>query len=126
MDKARVTVQSALASLTSVTCGVPIPDDMVQEGKTYFGYEMQEVYQSKDFDNNYVMEIVLMGKLVRLADPTENTISIMDTALEDIKAKLKSLNFSYSYRDITLDAGLRRIQVTASALYYEKNNELIR
>ena len=126
MEKARITVQSKLAQLTSVHCGIPIPDGMVEEGETYFGYDIQEVYQGKDFDNNYVMEIVVFGKLVRLDNPTENTIAIMDKALEDIKEQLKSLNFSYNYRDITIDSGIRRIQVTASAKYYEKNNELIR
>ena len=119
MEKARITVQSALSQLTSVRCGIPIPDGLVVEGETYFGYDIQEVYQGKDFDNNYIMEINLFGKLVRMDNQTENTIAIMDKALEDIKQALKSLNFNYNYRDITLDSGIRRIQVTAPALYYE-------
>lgn len=126
MEKARVTVQERLSQLTSVVCGVPVPDGMIEAGQTYFGYNIQEVYQGKDFDNNYIMEINVFGKLVRLDNPTENTLEILDSALEDIKEQLKSLNFTYDYRDITIDEGIRRIQVTASAKYYEKNNELIR
>ena len=125
MDEIRKLIQTKLGSLTSVDCGIPIPDGMVESGKTYFGYELAENYRNSDLRNSYVMEISLTGRLVRKEDPTENTLSVMDSALEDIKAKLKELNMKYSYNDVSFQDGIRKIYVKANVRYYEANKELI-
>lgn len=125
MDGIRTLIQSSLSSLTDVECGVPIPDGMVEEGQTYFGYEMMETYRGSDLDKRYIMQVDLTGRLVRKEDPTENTLQIMDLALEDIKEALKGLNLKYSYNDISFQDGIRKILVKASGRYYEENNEFI-
>ena len=125
MDEIRKLIQGKLNELTSIDCGVPIPDGMVEGGKTYFGYEMAENYRNSDFNNQYVMEIALTGRLVRKEDPSENTLSIMDSALEDLKTKLKDLNLKYSYNDVSFQDGIRKIFVKATGRYYEKNKEFI-
>ena len=125
MDGIRTLIQSSLSSLTSVTCGVPIPDGMVEDGQTYFGYELQETYRGSDLNKRYLMQIDLTGRLVRKENPVENTLQIMDSALEDIKTALKGLNFKYSYNDVSFQDGIRKILVKANVRYYEENNDFI-
>ncbi len=125
MDEIRKLIQSKLSELTSVECGVPIPDGMVEDGQTYFGYELQEEYRDSDLDRRYTMQIYLTGRLVRKESAEENTLQIMDLALEELKEKLKELNFKYSYNDISFQDGIRKILVKANVRYYEANKELI-
>ena len=125
MDEIRKLIQSKLTEISDVNSGVPIPDGMVEEGKTYFGYELQENYRSSDFNKRYTMQIDLTGRLVRKDNPGENTLEIMDKALEEIKDKLKELNMKYSYNDISFQDGIRKILVKAYVRYNEQNNYLI-
>ena len=125
MDEIRVIIQSKLNEIKSIDAGVPVPDGMVEDGKTYFGYELQETYRGSDLSKNYTMQIDLTGRLVRKESTEENTLQIMDTALSDIKEKLKELNFKYSYNDISFQDGIRKILVKANVRYNEINNEFI-
>lgn len=125
MEEIRKLIQSKLNEINDVNSGVPIPDGMVVDGETYFGYELQENYNDSDFEKRYVMQITLTGRLVRKEQENENTLSVIDSALEEIKGKLKDLNFKYSYNDITMQDGIRKILVKANAKYYEENNTLI-
>ena len=125
MDEIRELIQGKLAEITSVDCGVPIPDGMVEDGETYFGYELQEEYIDSDLGKNYTMEINLTGRLVRKENPEENTLQIMDNALSEIKEKLKELNFKYSYNDISFDNSIRKMLVKARVRYNEMNKEFI-
>lgn len=126
MDNIRTQIMTALSSITDVESGVAIPDGMVEEGKTYFGYELQEIYQNSDQDKNYTMEISLTGRLVRRERPGDNTVKILDDALEEIKSVLKSLNFKYSYNDISgYTDGFKKILVKATAKYNELTKELV-
>lgn len=124
MDDIRTFIQSKLSEIADVDSGPPIPDSIVEEGKTYFGYEVQEDFRNSDCDNNYVMQVSIIGRIVRHENALENTLQIVDTALSEIKDKLKEMNFKYSYRDITLDE-FRKIQVTGNVFYYELNKKLI-
>lgn len=121
MNSIRVLVQSKFDEIEDLDCGVPVPDSIVENGKTYFGYELQENYVSGDCDSNYVMRIHLTGRLVRKDNVEENTLFIIDEALSKLKEKLKELNFNYSYRDISLDNGIRKMEVSGEALYNELN-----
>lgn len=125
MDEIRTLIQDELNQITSVDSGVPIPDGMVEDGKTYFGYELTETYRGSDFDNRYVMQLDISGRLVRKEDPEENTLEILDDALEEIKGALKRLNFKYSYNDISFQDGIRKILVKGNVRYYEQNDILI-
>lgn len=124
-ENIREMIQNALNSIEDVESGVPIPDGMVQEGKTYFGYELQQNYRGSDLNKRYVMQLDLTGRLVRKENAQENTLQIMDDALEEIKEALKSLNFKYSYNDISFQDGIRKMLVKANVRYYEENNTLI-
>lgn len=127
MDEIRTLIQTRLNSISSVNSGVPIPDGLVEEGTTYFGYELQENFISNDFDNNYFMEVALTGRLVRKNDPTENTLQIMDIALESIKEALKGLNFKYSYRDVSeYQDGYKKGIVTARMRYLDNNKMILK
>ena len=124
MNGIRTYIQSKLNEIVNVESGPPIPDSIVENGKTYFGYELQEDFRDSDTDSNYTMEIYLLGRIVRRENANEDTLSIIDSALNSIKTKLKEMNFKYSYKDITLDE-FRKIQVSGRVLYNELNKKLI-
>ncbi len=119
MNELRDIIQSKLNEIDSIDSGPPIPDDIVELGKTYFGYELQEDSIDSDMDRNYTMQMSLTGRLVRKNDPTENTLEKIDIALSKLKSKLKELNIKYSYRDISMDNGIRKILVTGNVTYNE-------
>ena len=122
MNDIRELLQSKFDTIEDLESGVPIPDDLVEDGKTYFGYELQEDYLNSDTDRNYTMQITMIGRIIRKNSSKENTLKIIDNILSDIKDVLKSLNFSYSYKDIT-DNNIKKILVTASAKYNEINKK---
>lgn len=125
MKELRKLIQSKLNEISNVDSGVPIPDDVVENGKTYFGYELQEDNIGSDLEKNYTMQISITGRIVRKNIPDENTLEIIDDALDAIKKTLKGLNFKYSYRDITLENGIRKILVTGNAKYNEINKKIV-
>lgn len=125
MKEIRELIQTKLDEIEDLESGVPIPDDIVETGTTYFGYELQEDNIGSDVENNYTMQVSITGRIVRKNLTTENTLEIIDIALSKIKKQLKSLNFKYSYKDITLDNGIRKILVTGNAKYNELNNKFI-
>ena len=125
MDEIRRLLQIALQGMEGLNVGVTVPDDVVEDGKTYFGYTLSEDYIDSDFDRNYSMQISLIGFLVRKNNSEEDTLQIMDNALDYIKYALKSLNFTYGYEDVTIDDNVRKIRVTGTVRYNEINKWLI-
>lgn len=125
METIRNLIQAKLNEIEGVDSGVAIPDGMVKDGQTYFGYELQETYLDSDLGNNYTMELSLTGRIVRRTSKKENTVKIVDNALEEIKAKLKELNFKYAYNDITIDDNFKKTLVKANVKYNELNNTFI-
>ncbi len=123
MNELRNLIQSKFNEIQNVECIDSISDDIIEIGKTYFSYELQEDNIGSDMDNNYTMKISITGKIMRKNDSKENTLEIIDLALAEIKTKLKDLNFKYSYKDITLENGIRKILVTGEAKYNEINNK---
>lgn len=119
-------IQSKLNEINDLDSGEPIADDVVEEGKTYFGYDLQETYIDSDYDNNYTMQVDLTGRLVRKINPTENTLAVVDSVLSELKEKFKEMNFKYSYQDVTLDNRIKKIVVTAQGIYNEINKKFIR
>lgn len=125
MDDIRTLIQSYLLQITNIDCGVPQPDDLIEDNQTYFGYMLSETYLDGDFDRNYSMQITLNGHLVRRNNDAENTLQIMDTALSELLSVLKQLNFKYSYEDVNIDSNIRKIHITGFVRYNEINNWLI-
>lgn len=118
-------IQSKLNELNDVDCGVFIPDNVIEDGTTYFGYTLQEDYQNSDMSKNDHLRVSIIGFVVRKNKSSENTLSIIDDASKKIKNKLKELNFKVSLQDITIGDDVRKIKVTGYVYYNEINNTLI-
>lgn len=119
----RITIQSKLNEITTIDAGNFIPDDIIELGTTYFGYEIQENYSSSDQDKNDALRVSIIGFVIRKVKPTEDTLQVIDNATEDIKSKLKELNFKLSSEDITLQDDIRKIKITGYA--YLHNDKLL-
>lgn len=121
----RETIQSKLEEIENIECGRIIPDDVVVESTTYFGYELSENYINSDQDKNHTNRVNITGYIVRLLDTTENTQQIVDNAVISVKEKLKDLNFKCNSRDINLNDNLVKVQITGYTDYNEINNKFI-
>ena len=121
----RETIQSKLEEITDIECGGIVTDDIIVKNITYFGYELSKTYIGSDLEKNYTYRQNLTGYVVRLLDTTENTQEIVDDAVEEIKDKLKELNFKCNSRDINLTDNIIKVQITAYADYNEINNKFI-
>ena len=121
----RVYIQTKLNELSDIEIGPFIPDGMIENGTTYFGYQLQEDYQSGDMDKNDHIRVAIQGFVLRKVSTSEDTLQIIDEASNQIKNKLKELNFKVSLKDVTLNDDLRKIQVTGYVYYNEINNKLI-
>ena len=121
----RATIQSKLEEISNIESGKIIADDVVVESTTYFGYDLSQNYINSDLQKNYTYRVNITGYVVRLLDTTENTQQIVDNAVENIKDKLKELNFKCSSRDINLNDRLVKVQITGYADYNEINNTFI-
>lgn len=118
-------IQSKLNELSNIEIGSFIPDGMIENKTTYFGYQLQEDYQSSDTDKNDHIRVSIQGFVLRKVSTNEDTLQIIDEASNQIKNKLKELNFKVSLKDVTLDDDIRKIQVTGYVYYNEINNKLI-
>lgn len=118
-------IQSKLNELSNIEIGPFIPDGMIENKTTYFGYQLQEDYQSSDMDKNDHIRVSIQGFVLRKVSTNEDTLQIIDTASNQIKNKLKELNFKVSLKDVTLNDDIRKIQVTGYVYYNEINNKLI-
>jgi hypothetical protein len=121
----RVFIQTKLNELSNIEIGPFIPDGMIENKTTYFGYQLQEDYQNSDMSKNDHIRVSIQGFIVRKVANNENTLSIIDNASKQIKEKLKELNFKISLQDITLSDDIRKIKVTGYVYYNEINNKLV-
>ena len=125
MNELRTQIQSALSTILDIEVGIAIPDNLVEEGITYFSYELEERHLNNDFQKSNYMQVIITGRLIRRVT-NENTTLILDNALEEIKSVLKGLNFTYSYRGVSaFTDGFKKISLEGSTKYYEKNKTLI-
>lgn len=121
----RETIQSKLEELTSVQSGKVVPDDIIVENTTYFGYELNTNFVNRDFDKNTTYRVNIIGYITRKTDLAENTQEIVDNAAEDIIDKLKDLNFKCSSQDISISDEVIKTQITGYTEYNEINNKFI-
>lgn len=125
MNELRVFIQTALNNVSGVECGVPMPDSMIEQGVTYFGYQLNSDFIDTDYNRNDSRQVSIVGHVVRKMNSIENGLQITDDALDDVITALKSLNFHCSYQDVSLDRTIRKIQITGYAKYNEINNWLV-
>lgn len=121
----RETIQSKLEEIDNLESGKIIPDDIIVENTTYFGYDLSRNYINSDLEKNRTYRQNLTGYVTRLLDTTENTQEIVDNAVEDIIDKLKELNFKCSSRDINLTDNIIKVQITGYSDFNEINNKFI-
>ena len=121
----RETIQSKLEEIENLESGKIIPDDIIVENTTYFGYDLSRNYIDSDLEKNRTYRQNLTGYVTRLLDMTENTQEIVDNAVEDIIDKLKELNFKCSSRDIDLNDNIVKVQITGYSDFNEINNKFI-
>lgn len=124
MDEIRLYIQNGLAGLTLSETGTPKPDDMIEDGETYFGYEVQETYNDSDLAKEYTMQVSIVGRLVRRNDVTGNTLSLIDEALDELKKKLKQIGFRYTCQDVSMDDNVRKIVVSGYFIYNQINKTI--
>lgn len=108
---------------TSIECGNLKSDDILEKGQTYFGYQLTNNYRNSDMENTYEMAANINGYLSRLEDSTENTLEIVDNAVQEIVNKLKELDFRTTYEDVSIENGIRKIHITGRAV--AQDNELL-
>ncbi len=121
----RETIQSKLEEIDNLESGKIIPDDIIVENTTYFGYDLSRNYIDSDLEKNRTYRQNLTGYVTRLLDTTENTQEIVDNAVEEIIDKLKELNFKCSSRDINLTDNIIKVQITGYSDFNEINNKFI-
>lgn len=120
----REEVQAKLEEIQNIEITSELPDEVLEENKTYFSYSLQNDYQDSDLNKNYTYRPFIIGYVKRVENLEENTLAIVDQAAQDIVNKLKELNIRTSFRDVTLDK-VRKVQVTGWGLYNEINNMLV-
>lgn len=120
----RVDIQQLLEEINDIEITPEIPDDIIEENKTYFSFSLQEDYQNSDYDNNYTYRVSIIGFLKRKKDNTENTLEILDNKAKEIIDKFKEFNFKCSYRDESALDYIKKIKITGYATYNEINNIL--
>ena len=121
----REDIQSLLTEINDLQVSTEIPDEILEENKTYFSYTLQEDYQDSDYDNNYTYRVSIIGFLKRKKDNTENTLEILDNKTKEIIEKFKEFNFKCSYRDESALDYIKKIRITGYAIYNEINNKLV-
>lgn len=120
----REDLQELLNEVQDLQVSPEIPDEILEEGKTYFSFTLQEDYQNGDYDNNYTYRVSTIGFLKRKKDNTENTLEILDNKAKEIIDKFKEFNFKCSYRDESALDYVKKIRITGYAKYNEINNKL--
>lgn len=124
MNELRSLIQAELEEIQDIEVSSEVPDDVIEDGKTYFSFSLQKNYQDSDLDKNYTYEISLDGYIKRKNDLEQNTLEIVDNAQDEIEKKLKELNITTSFQDVSVLDTIRKIRVSGAVQYNEINNGL--
>lgn len=98
-----------------------LPNDVIEEGKTYMSFSIYKNYRNGDFDKNYIYDVSIIGYIKRKSYPTENTLEIVDKAGNEVLKKLKELNIKASLQDVSMMDGIQKIKVTGNCRLNEIN-----
>ena len=121
----RVDIQQLLEEINDIEITPEIPDDIIEENKTYFSFSLQENYQNSDYDKNYTYRVSIIGYLKKKKNYTENTLEILDNKKEEIISKLKEMNIRCSYSDESTTDSIKKIKITGYGIYNQINNKLV-
>lgn len=117
-------IQAKLEEL-DIEVGTELPDEMLVEDKVYFSYLLNNNNIDNDFDRNGTYNISIIGYLKLKPSPEIDSLDVIDKAQIELKNKLKEINFSVSYNDVSIIDDIRKIQVRANAKYNDINNGII-
>lgn len=118
-------IQSKLSEIVNLDCGELIPDDVIEDNITYFGYMLTHNLEGSDFEENFTYNVVLTGYVIRRKNAEENTTKIVDDMTEEIINKLKEINFRSSYQDVSIDNNIQKIRISGNGRYNEINNKIV-
>lgn len=118
-------IQNKLEEIQDLEVTSENSDDILEKGKTYFSFTLYKNYIDSDLDKNYTYNQNLVGFIKRLEDPTENTLSIIDSMQDEIEAKLKEINIHTTFQDVSISNGIRKTRCIGNCLYNEINNILV-
>lgn len=121
----RTLIQEKLNEIANIDSGEIISDDIVEDGITYFGYQLNKNYLNSDMNRNYTYRVLIIGYITRRIKPEENTTEIVDIATEDIINTLKKLNFKCNSEDVSISNNIKKTRLTGYVEYNEINNKLI-
>lgn len=111
INKFRTMVQSKLDLISGMTAGRPISDDVIEEGKYYFGYTVTTSTLSNNLDySNDVMIINITGHL-----STKNgKLEKFDKFTDSIVDKLSELRIRATTSDVSTLDGIRKVMITGN------------
>ena len=118
-------IQNKLEELSDIQVTTELPDDMLVENQVYFSYLLNENIINKDYDKNFSYNVTILGYLKVKTSQEVDSLDIVDNAEEQLKEKLKEINFTSNFNDVSIIDNIRKVQVTANAKYNEINNILL-
>ena len=118
-------IQSLLEEITNIETGPEVSDDVLEGYITYFSFSLNEQQINSDTDNNFTNRVNIVGYVKRLVKTDENTLQIVDNAVEDIISKLKELNIRCSYQDVSALDSVLKVRITGVGTYNQINNRLV-
>ena len=114
MNKVRRMIQAKLTEIEGLDAGIIVAQDMVEEGRYYFGYDIRTSLNRRDLSyDNEQYTISLVGYL----STKGGTLADFDKYLDAICDKLGELRFRPTTQDSPLspDTGYRECMLTAYA-----------
>ena len=114
VNKIRRLVQSKLTEIEGLEAGIIVAQDLVEEGRYYFGYDVRTSLNHRDLSyDNEQYTISIIGYL----STKGGTQAEFDKYLDAICDKLGELRFRPTTQDspITPDTGYRECMLTAYA-----------
>ena len=111
----RTMIQEKLNLIEDLDSGEVIGDELIEEGKYYFGYKLNISGNRYNIDySNLSQYITLTGYL----STKDSTLEKLDSFTDAIMDKLAELRFMCSSNDIsTLDTKVRKVLITATVKY---------
>lgn len=114
VNNIRRMIQAKLTEIEGLEAGIIVAQDMVEEGRYYFGYDIRTSLNKRDLSyDNEQYTISLVGYL----STKGGTLADFDAKLDAICDKLGELRFRPTTQDspITPDTGYRECMLTAYA-----------
>ena len=112
VNNIRRMIQAKLTEIEGLEAGIIVAQDMVEEGRYYFGYDIRTSLNKRDLSyDNEQYTISLVGYL----STKGGTLADFDAKLDAICDKLGELRFRPTTQDspITPDTGSRECMLTA-------------